>query len=329
MIVTGEVSGPLNAQPIELSLLESDHVLQDTLNRLRSAGCKEEALGAFHAFAIEARKDRLPITSEFRLSDAGYYEVTGLRGLARLAPPEFLTIFRTKSNVKAHSLTCFDVALLVLRDGPVKATHVRIGFEFKRFAFLAEGERLGYSRLQSRIANPSDYAGARHLLQPIVSYRRITGLGDRSQNEENLALCLRAPRILPGHYSNAEAPLNRLIEDRIELWKRDNLRFSERVQIVLAQYIDMNGRFVSADHIALALPMENGWMLIEKNGTMNPLIRINFPTLDLLADYMMSYFEEDAYDPFSPLHEAAFFVTLNEQILRVRPRQHRMSERGF
>ena len=98
---------------------------------------------------------------------------------------------------------------------------------------------------------------------------------------------------------------------------------------MLAQYIDMNGRFVSADHIALALPMENGWMLIEKNGTMNPLIRINFPTLDLLADYMMSYFEEDAYDPFSPLHEAAFFVTLNEQILRVRPRQHRMSERGF
>jgi hypothetical protein len=262
MIVTGEVSCPLNAQPIELSLLESGYVLQDTVSRLRSAGCKKESLGAFQAFAIEARKDRVPITSEFRLSDDGYYEVNGLRGLARLAPPEFSTLFRTKSNVKAHSLTCFDFALLVLRGGPVKATHVGIGFESKRFAFLVGVERLGYSSLQSRIANPSDYAGACHLLQPIVSYRRITGLGERSQNDENLALCLRAPRILPGHYANAEASLNRLIQDRIELWKRDDLRFSEHVQIVLAQYIDMNSRFVSADHIALVLPLENGWMLI-------------------------------------------------------------------
>lgn len=323
------ISYPIKAQPIELSLLDSDLVLQDTVYRLSSAGCKEESLEVFQAFAIKARENRLRIISDFQVSEDGYYHVDGLKGLARLAPPEFSTLLRTKSSVKTHSLTCFDVALLVLRGGPVQASRARIHFESKRFAFLEAVERSGYPRLQSRFATESDYFGARHLLQPIASYRRITGLNERSQNEEDLALCLRAPRMLPGHHANASDSLNRLILDRVELWKRDELCFSDRVHIVLAQYVDMNSRFIAADHIALALPLEKGWMLIEKNGTTNPLIRINFPTLDLLADYMMSYFEKDAYSPFSPLHEAAYFVTMNDQILRMRPRQHRIQEPGF
>jgi hypothetical protein len=48
--------------------------------------------------------------------------------------------------------------------GLVKATHVRIDFESKRFAFSVEVERLGYSRLKNRVATVSDYVGTRHLL---------------------------------------------------------------------------------------------------------------------------------------------------------------------
>ena len=322
-------SHPLTAQPIELSLFDSNLVLEETVYRLRNAGCSEEALEAFKAFAIGERTSRRPLSSGLQVSESGYYRVDGLIGLASLVPPSFTPLFRTNSKVKKHSLTCFDMALLILRDGPIEAPNVRMGFESKHFAFLSGVERRGYPRFQSRSATVSDFIGARYLLQSISSYRRLTGLDQRSTNEENLALCLRAPRMLTGHYANADGPLNRLMESRIELWQRDGIRFSERIQIVLAHYIDLKSHFVAADHIALALPLEVGWMLIEKNGTTNPLIRINFPSLDILADYMMDYFKEDAYNPYSPLHEAAFFVTMNDQILKTRTRQHRKRELGF
>ena len=313
--------GVAESNEIRLSFLRSDQVVADTLDRLSLAGCDSKALAAVKALALNERNNRQLLSSRRLADDADFYSFDGLADFLAFGPPVYPSLVRSRSENRMHSLTCFDVAALILRDGPVTVGKESFDHRSENLAVLSTVEEKGASRFLARSATSFDYVGGVGLLTPIVSYRRLTGLSDRSSGEENLALTLRAPHSVPGHYANAELPIRRLMGVRMKQWEKDDVVFSEKIQVVLSHYVDLKGRFVAADHIALALPLDTGWMLLEKNGTLNPLVRIEFPTLDALADYAMSCFDSDVYDPASPLHEAAYLVTANDRILRVRTRQ--------
>ncbi len=311
-----------DSSPIRVSFLHSDGILADTIDRLSSAGCSSEALAVFRSFALAECKSRELLSVRSSTDEAGYYSFDGLDDLLSAGPPAYPSLVRSITRIRKHSLTCFDVAALILRDGPVSMAGDRKIPRSENLAVLSSIESDGMARFQVRSATSRDYLGGVGLLSSIDSYQRATGWRERSMGEENLALILRAPHLISGHYANAEAPLRRLMSLRMEQWERSGAVFSPGIQVVLSHYVDFKGRFIAADHIALAVPLDTGWMLIEKNGTMNPLVRIEFPTVDMLADYAMSCFDSDVYDPGSPLHEAAYIVTANDQILRIRTRRH-------
>lgn len=45
-------------------------------------------------------------------------------------------------------------------------------------------------------------------------------------------------------------------------------------------------------------------------------MRIDTESIDKLLDYLSKMFEEDQYDPRSPLHQAAFLISINQDVHR-------------
>lgn len=311
-----EVRSFPDPETIRLSFLDSTEVVNDTISKLRTAGCSEVALKGFERFLISQRelfsvsRAQLEGASENNLSFASVEDLSGM------SPPRFPSLVHHHRRPAPHSLMCFDVAMLLLREGPVEAPHVWNGFAEKRFVSTSLQSQGGVFRLLAEPATTETFAGGHRLLSSLASYRRWTGGARRSEGEETLALSLRATRQVPGHYVNSEVALKALFNTRVDTWKRDGVVFSESLQIVLGHFVDLKRRLIGADHVGILIPAGHRWMYLEKNGTANPLIRIDFRNQEEVADYILSIFEADRYNPRSPLHRAAFLVSINDRLFR-------------
>ncbi len=308
------------AESIQLSFLEDREVLGETLAVLADAGCEAAALGAFERLVLETNARHSFVFSEDDPVRGGYREMDSVAELLALGPPGYSGLIRNGPEVRRHSLMCFDLALVLLRGGPVSADAVWNDFDEKHFVQTVSHRRGGLWRQVGYEAEPASFEGGASLLQPLAGYQRATGFRERTSQEEALALSLRAARRVPGHYANVLPVIEQLFDAKRALWKRDELYFSDQIRIVLAQYINLRERFVAVDHIGLAVPFEDRWMYLEKDGTLGPIVRINFRSLPEIGDYILGLFQADQYDPASPLHEAAFLVSVNDELVATRLR---------
>jgi len=299
---------------LQLSFLNHPGVLADTIKILEQAGCDARSLEAFHHLT-KANHIHQTINEHARAQQVnGYLELDHLEGLMAHHPPSFDGLLQLGPYPARHSLMCFDLALLVLRQGPVKATRVVEDFGSKHVLdhWLPSSDGIAYEI--KPVLDFAFYEKGNRLLSPVTAYRQWTGMQDRSIHEEQLAVSLRAARAVPGHYANSELVLRQLFRNRVALWQRDGLEFSDKIKVVLAHYVDLRRKYMAVDHIGLAVQTETHWMYLEKNGTTHPIVRINFPTVNELVRYVSSMFDMDQYDPYSPLHNAAYLVTLNNEL---------------
>lgn len=309
------------AQPVRLHFLQTPEIIEETIRHLAEAGCSDEALAGFRFFAtLEMGRWRRGEGKSGAAED--YVGFGAVEDIDAFEPPTFSGLLERTSVQRHHSLMCFDLALLILRNGPVSADRVSASFGQKHFVALSARTRGGLTRLNARPAQQEDFRHGQSLLSSPLAYRRFTGFESRSAGEENLAVSLRAARSIPGHYASSEAVVRRLFEQRAALWRDDGVVFSERIQIVLAQFVSFQGRFIGSDHIGLAVKTPWGWMYFEKNGTTNPMVRLDCPTLADIATFILNQFAEDRYDARLPLHNAAFILSANDRILRVDLRQN-------
>lgn len=304
--------------PIRLSFLNHTGTVQDTLDQLEIAGCGENALKGFRNL-IHRQQLRLQIKPDVERNPDGtdmfYFDAPGQ--LYAKGAPSYSELVQWHTRPNQHALTCFDQALLLLRDGPVFAGQAIEHFPTKHFRRLELSSKGGVKQFKPLTLEFSGTVSGEDVLSPNLSYLMMTQLESRSTNELNLALSLRVARAIPSHYANTELALTQLFEKKMEWWKRDGLVFSEKVKVVLCHFVDLRGKYVGADHIGLLLPKESGWMYLEKNGSMNPIVRIDFDQLEQLVDFMALMFEEDRKDPRSPLHAAAFMISINDQLHRI------------
>ena len=303
-------------QPIRLHFLQTPEIIEETIQNLAEAGCREDALAGFRFFVTQEMRhwERVEGAPDERKGFVGFDTVDDL---AAFEPPIFSGLLTRRKASRQHSLMCFDLALLILRGGPVSADRVTDSFDEKYFVKLSARTRGGLTRLTASPAQPQDFLQGQSLLSSPVAYRRFTGLTSRSQSEENLAISLRAARAIPGHYANSEAVVRRLFEERAALWRADGVVFSEDIQIILAQFVSFQGRFIGTDHIGIAVKRPWGWMYVEKNGTTNPPVRMDCPRQADIATYVLNQFAEDRYDARLPLHNAALILSANDRVLRV------------
>ena len=303
---------------IRLSFLDDPQVLQDTVDRLTRAGCGSMALDGFRHL-VENQKNRLEPRSDSRDSQgtAGTIHLHHSEQLNELGNSNYADAIQWQGLPNQHFLTCFDLALLILRDGPVFADRVAEGFTTKHFRRLETLSQGGVKRFQlSNLKDPGQWSGE-ELLSSRKTYEIRTQLPTRSANETRLALSLRSARAIPGHYVNTQLALSQLFQKKVDLWKRDGVVFSDAIQIVLCHFVDLRGKFIGVDHIGLLVKKEEGWMYVEKNGSTNPIIRVDFSSVEQLLDFMNSIFEEERRDPRSPLHLTALMISINDQLHRV------------
>lgn len=304
--------------PIRLSFLNQPDMVQDTLEHLKAAGCGDIALKGFHNL-IKRQQLRLQIHPdvEARPDGADVFAFDVPAQLYAKGAPGYSGLVHWQTRPNHHALTCFDQALLLLREGPVFADQTMEHFATKHFRRLELFSKGGVKYFKSLTLELPGMASGENFLSPHANYSMLTGLESRSTNELNLALSLRVTRAMPAHYANTEMSLTQLFERKKEWWKRDGLVFSEKLKVVLCHFVDLRGKYIGVDHIGLLVPKESGWIYLEKNGTMNPIVRIDFDQLDHLVDFMALMFEEDRKDPRSPLHSAAFIISINDQLHRV------------
>ena len=303
---------------IRLSFLDDPEVLQDTVDRLVDAGCGPLAMDGFkHLVANQKKRLELKSGTGESVDIAGAIHLDNPDQLIDLGHSSYDDIIYWRGLPHQHYLTCFDLALLILREGPVFADQVSESFKTKHFRRIETLSRGGLKRFHlSDLKDPGPWSGD-ELLSSRKSYEVRTQLPSRSGNEARLAMSLRSVRAIPGHYANTQLALSQLFQKKVDLWRRDGVVFSESIQIVLCHFVDLRGKFIGVDHIGLLLKKEEGWMYVEKNGSTSPIVRIDFSSVEQLLDFMSSMFEEERKDPRSPLHLTAFMVSINDQLHRV------------
>jgi len=303
---------------IQLSFLDNPKIQQDTIDRLVRAGCGSLALDAFSHLVVN-QQNRLkskPDSEESAVSN-GTIRLGSSEQLSKLGNSNYCDVIHWRGLPNQHYLTCFDLALLILREGPVFADRASEGFASKHFRRIEIQSRGGMKRFHLSNMNDSGPWSGDELLSSRKTYEVRTQLPTRSVNESRLALSLRSARSIPGHYVNTQLALTELFEKKVDLWRRDGVVFSESIQIVLCHFVDLRGKFIGVDHIGLLVQKEEGWMYVEKNGSTSPIVRIDFSSVEQLLDFMSSLFEEERKDPRSPLHLTAFMVSINDQLHRV------------
>ncbi len=312
------VSGRTESHPIQLNFLDRPEVLQDTVDRLARAGCGPSALDGFrNLVACQNRLFEPQPTDLTSWGGAALESIETPEQLYGLGAPGFPSLMSWRKFPKRHMLTCFDLALLLLREGPVFAERVSHDFEQNHFRAIQLYSQGGLQRLEVSGSDLQEQLVGSPLLSSLQIYEAQTRLPFRSANESSLALSLRSVRSIPGHYVNTERALSELFEKKVRLWRRDGVVFSDKLRIVQCHYVDLRQKIMGVDHVGLLLAKERGWMYLEKNGSTNPIVRFDFSTIDQLLDYLEMMFEEDRYDPRSPLHLAAFMISINDELPRV------------
>jgi hypothetical protein len=305
----------LRASEIRVSLLNNAVVLDETVKLLLQSGSSSESAQAFRK-AVLFHKTDLFDTSKFREETSGVYHFNNVDELNNAIADPFCE--KTATNDMAHnSLTCLDLAVLLIKDTGATAPNLKDDFAAKAFATQnnrGSDEKPDY--FIRSVSSYSFYQDGRTLLYPTNGYTLITGL-HRIESEVNLAVSLKGERLLPGIFEDTDLAIHELFSTWNTFRKRDGLTFPEKIKVVSCGYIPMRFHYWAIDHIGVMIENRGKLVYIEKNGPRGPFLRIDFNNETELGRFVANKLLPYSRNPKEINFEAPVWVSINDELIRI------------
>jgi len=292
---------------LKLSFLDDPRTLEDTCRLLERHGISKEAVAAFKRVVEFHNKEGNPVDrSRFPIKRGGYYRFSSVEDFTRrLARPLYAT------PGPALTLTCFDVACLLLRGAGRKAGSLEKGFESKGIVRVTDDGR-------AQAVTYEEFRSGFGLLMPAKGYELFVGK-PRDEMETRLGLVLRAARRLSGSLSASREGLEKAFEQYVRRVREDGFEFPRKFKLGLGFYVNLRSRYIVADHAFICMPEGGRLVCVEKNGSPGPYVRAEFESPADLARYVSWSLLEAAKDPKVKERGNSVLVSLNEELIGVFP----------
>ena len=99
--------------------------------------------------------------------------------------------------------------------------------------------------------------------------------------------------------------------------KQDGFTFPHACKLGLGLYVNLEHRYVKADHAFICIPQNDRLICLEKNGSRGPYVRIEFSSENDLGAYMSWSLLQDATNPKECDYGSAVLVSLNDRLVGV------------
>jgi hypothetical protein len=251
--------------PVRISFLTESASTQDTLQVLRDAGCKEDGLNVFRQAVNRYSSTSFEFDfSKFPAARDGFYSFASASNLVAALPHPLC------DTQHAYEFNCFDTVIAIA--GEFLHTSVRPDDALGPFLVPhtpTNGSFLIVPRTTARdaftLAYPDWYRDATEAAFPEAQRNaRIT-------TTAALFSCYLLPQ------SAAEGAVRDSVLTALRSsWKRQNLKFPTKFEVVLCHEVSLPQRFLVTAHAGLLLPRERGYTYIEKPGGKGPFVRLDF-----------------------------------------------------
>jgi hypothetical protein len=274
---------PVAVDAAELQLSFLDHAApQAELTRvLKEAGCQEASCDALlhvvrvHNQSIRYDRGRLGAAAE------GWFSFSSPGSLLGLMPYPFFETPTSSSGIEQHTLTCFDVAALLLRDSAPPTFTPSLwpsgsGLLLRRDYLDADGASLALA--------PGE-------IYPLNGYQYLTDQEARSVQEDAIILGFRALRRITVGDTSPKGMAEAVVRKKLADLRAKGLALDGRIKPLVIHYVKPDERYLGGEHIGLLMHRDAKSYYLEKNGPSGPFVFLLADGQQSIIDYVAGHYD--------------------------------------
>jgi len=291
----------LSAATIRASFLTEGVALRDTLDILRSSGCKDDATVAFQQAVARYASTAFDFDfSKFPRPCEGFYSFESASSLIAALPHQLC------DTRHAYEFNCLDT-VIALAGGSLR---INLRPDDSAGPFLVP-----YTQTNgSFTVLPRATARDAFMLAYPPWYRDVTDTALPQTIRDariSLTAALFGCHMLP--QSTTEEGLRDRVTDVLRSsWRRHGMKFPAKFEVVLCHEVSFSQLFFVTAHAGLLFPRKHGYTYIEKSGGGGPFVRIDFEDRVDLLSWLGSVFR--GAEKFGYTH---CFATFNDEKIEV------------
>lgn len=284
------------ASSVRISFLDDPAVLLDTLQLMRNSGCADEGIAVFQR-AVErylATPSELELSRFSRRQD-GFHVFQSIAALTSALPHPLC------DTPHPYEWNCFD-NVIVLTGGSL-STSVRPGQLTGPLLVPHTATNGAFSLVPA--ATPRD---AFTFVYPSWYREATERLWPELQRDRRVVLtaALFSAHLLP-QGTTGESLKRELMETLRTDWRRLDVRFPPRFELVLCHEVNLPQFWLVTVHAGLLFPRQGGFSYVEKAGGKGPFVRLDFDDRAALWEWLGAMFRGG-----EKLGYTHHFATLND-----------------
>lgn len=293
----------------KLSFLDYEPVMRDTCSLLESNGFGEAIVKDFkHLVQHHNRNGNRVDLEKYPLPFEGYYHFLGIQDFGNRLKA-FFAETPGDGTLEQTTLTCFDVAVLLLKGTGHDAGRLYDNFASKDIVVVSRERQVGP-------VIEATFRSGTGLLFPLDGYHYLVGRS-RTDAETQLGLSLRAARKLRVDLTDSDQDLQAAFAEFVSDVKQDGFTFPKNFRLGLVFYVDVKRHFVLADHAFICIQNAERLVLLEKNNASGPYVRAEFGSEEDLALYSSMAERWDSYNPKDVDYGSSVMVSLNDRLVGI------------
>lgn len=265
-----------DAAQIKATFLNDDLGLDDTVNVLRNAGCKQSSLDVFRRAVRQYYITDFtpPLIASEKHADGFYHFDSGKAFVHNLTN-------RLCDTEHLYEINCFDVVLSLVASQ--MCVNITTG-ELKDGPFLAV-QPPDQGAWFVAVATVDDAFTVEYAAW-YTNYVSLTSGMTWDDKVKCLLVSLYSWHVLPRtSHENMKTEVSDVLNSRRE---RIGVRFPSTMQVTLLHRVSTNYHVFVTDHAGLLIPRDHGYTYLEKAGGQGPFARIDLTDINDLRDYYAS-----------------------------------------
>lgn len=300
-ITAGNVSG---SEALRVSLLDDPVPQTELTGALREAGCSTASCEALLRVIVVHNRSIRYDRSQFGIADEGWYDFSSPEALLSSMPYPFFETPVTSDEIVQHTLPCFDIAALLLRDlAPSTFTP----------SLWPTGSGLLFPDGYSDADGPS-LASLPGEVYPLNGYQYLTGQQTRSAQENGIIIGFRALRRLLRSESSDAGVAKENVRQKLSDLRSKGLDLDGRLKPLAVHYVRTDRGFYGGEHLGLLVERGARCYFLEKNGASGPFVCVQTDSHRPIIDYVARHYSR-AFATQPELVDSIMVITLGSDIV--------------
>lgn len=300
-----------------LSFLDHEASQKTARRLLKEAGCRQETLNAFFRVVKMHNQELLYDRSNFGDQTDGWYSFKSPDQLLQKMPYAFHDVQPNPNGPDQHSLVCFSIAALLLRDHARESVSPSL---WPKDSHFIRGWKL--NQRDDPVVDHTPVDGSRvadRELYPLNGYKHFTGETTRSEIEEGIAVGLRGLRGTPQFGPNDTRAIRSIVQNKLSDLQQKGIRLDGPMRVLMVHFLRPDEQVIGLTHVGLLMGKNDQFYFLEKNGSPGPFVFVRSDDRQQIVEYVTRHYGASyrAGDNFK-LEGAILAVSVGVDIVKIK-----------